>query len=541
LVLPNAVSQPMIGGHLQPGSTAITSRPLRTPKTLLALAAAVLAALALRLVLLAGPQTELEADEAIVGLMARHILQGERPLFYYMQPYMGSLEAYLVAAVFALMGSSSFALKLVPLVASLLFTGLVFETGRRIGGRGVALASALYVAVPPAFLGLWSLKTRGGYIEVLVIGQLLILLGMEAGKRRELDVKTGMALGFLSGLGVWVNPLLGVYLLPIWGYLVLVMRRRLLGVGLFVAVVAGVAGALPLIVFNLGNGLATAGAMAGGPSSPQEVAVRAVRLFRYSLPVLLGFSPASSSLTFFWPAFHSSPGAWAVVLPTMVVLACSLLVARWRGLMDLFQGRGEGADGRNLILLLVVAVPMAFVASRFGDLFSEPRYLLPLYSAVPLVFAGFSRLGGPGRRLLPLAAAGALCLNIYSLLSLDTRLNQPDTAVGSTAANRAALIDYLVANDRTHIYTDYWLAYPLAFESSEMVIPSVSSGGYNRYIPYAHYVSVVSNPAFVFVAGSKEEGEELSKWRERGVTARSERVGVYSVYWQAVPLEAARP
>jgi len=225
----------------------------------------------------------------------------------------------------------------------------------------------------------------------------------------------------------------------------------------------------------------------------------------------------------------------------MLVLACGLLASHWRGLIGLFRGRVEGADVRNPVLLLAMAVPMAFVASRFGDLFSEPRYLLPLYSAVPLVFAGLSRLSGPGQRLLPLVTVGALCLNTYSILALDPRLNQPDTAVGSTAANRAELIDYLVEHDRTHIYADYWLAYPLAFESNERVIPSVSSGGFNRYIPYAHYVSVVPNPAFVFVAGSKEESEGLARWRERGVKAKSERVGPYSVYWQAVPLEAARP
>jgi hypothetical protein len=44
------------------------------------------------------------ADEAIVALMARHILQGERPIFFYGQAYMGSLDAYLVALGFLLFG-----------------------------------------------------------------------------------------------------------------------------------------------------------------------------------------------------------------------------------------------------------------------------------------------------------------------------------------------------------------------------------------------------------------------------------------------------
>ena len=40
----------------------------------------------------------LEPDEAVVGLMAKHISEGrELPVFYYGQPYLGSLEAFLVA------------------------------------------------------------------------------------------------------------------------------------------------------------------------------------------------------------------------------------------------------------------------------------------------------------------------------------------------------------------------------------------------------------------------------------------------------------
>ena len=106
-----------------------------------ALLAVLLLALGLRWLLLLGPHGEMEADEAIVGLMGLHILQGERPAFYYMQPYMGSLEAYLAAGSFALLGSSPLTLKLVPLLASVAFVGLIYATGVRIGGRPVGLAS----------------------------------------------------------------------------------------------------------------------------------------------------------------------------------------------------------------------------------------------------------------------------------------------------------------------------------------------------------------------------------------------------------------
>ncbi len=51
-----------------------------------ALGVIVVAGVALRLVVLSSPLGELDADEAVTGLMARHIaFLGERPLFYWGQ------------------------------------------------------------------------------------------------------------------------------------------------------------------------------------------------------------------------------------------------------------------------------------------------------------------------------------------------------------------------------------------------------------------------------------------------------------------------
>ena len=65
-----------------------------------------------RLVLLNHNQAGIESDEAIIGLMGKHILEdGEFPIFYYGQAYMGSLEAILTSLSFKLFGISNFSLK----------------------------------------------------------------------------------------------------------------------------------------------------------------------------------------------------------------------------------------------------------------------------------------------------------------------------------------------------------------------------------------------------------------------------------------------
>jgi hypothetical protein len=46
------------------------------------------------------------------GLQAEHILRGELPVYYYAQPYMGSLEAYLAALIFLFTGPAVWAMRL---------------------------------------------------------------------------------------------------------------------------------------------------------------------------------------------------------------------------------------------------------------------------------------------------------------------------------------------------------------------------------------------------------------------------------------------
>jgi hypothetical protein len=82
-------------------------RHVKVPSTRWVLVSIILLGIALRLYLLFSSQVIIEADEALVGLQAFGILRGERPIFYPGQAYGGSLESYLVAAVFHWPGKST--------------------------------------------------------------------------------------------------------------------------------------------------------------------------------------------------------------------------------------------------------------------------------------------------------------------------------------------------------------------------------------------------------------------------------------------------
>src|SRR6187397_2826021 len=80
------------------------------------------------------PLAAFDSDQAITGLMAKHLAELRAfPVFYYGQNYLLAVEAWLAAAVFAFTGASVTALRLPLLainiaIAWLLLRGFVRET-----------------------------------------------------------------------------------------------------------------------------------------------------------------------------------------------------------------------------------------------------------------------------------------------------------------------------------------------------------------------------------------------------------------------------
>ena len=183
------------------------------------LAFAVVAAAVLRAGVLASDSLGvLDSDEAVVGLMARHALDGELPAFFWGQSYGGTLEPLLAALVFAVAGSGVLALKLVPILLFAAAGVLVWLIGRRtIGERGAAIAVLLF-AIGPAYVVWWSTKERGFYGVTLVLSLVVVLLVLRL--RDRVERRDLALLGVALGLGWWTNAMIGFIALPALCWLV---------------------------------------------------------------------------------------------------------------------------------------------------------------------------------------------------------------------------------------------------------------------------------------------------------------------------------
>jgi hypothetical protein len=120
-------------------------------------------ALARVVIALSPPLRETYYDEALTGLMSLEIQRGVPQVFYWGQPYLGAVDAYLAAAAFRIFGPSTLALRLGTAWVSLFWVWAAWRIGRRVAGERWGLLAGIQVAMPPIFLTFGQLSSRLAY------------------------------------------------------------------------------------------------------------------------------------------------------------------------------------------------------------------------------------------------------------------------------------------------------------------------------------------------------------------------------------------
>src|SRR3972149_6035024 len=434
---------------------------IKNPKSYLVPALIVLLSVVYKLVLLAFNAVPFNGDEGVIALMARHILQGERPIFFYGQAYLGSTDAWLAAFSFSIFGQSVLAIRLVQVA---LFVGTLITTyrvARRMGlTEGASRVAMLLLALPPTLLTLYTTATLGGYGETLLLGNVLILIAMGLPQpithwRHAIRY---LLFGLIAGFAFWTFPLILIYLVPIsiW----LFTRYGLKGWRGYASALLGLlVGSAPwwLALIQSGGGLIaelTGSAVAGSVAAPTFLASLTLRLLNF---FLFGAS-AWFGLRYPWSADFVLPAIGFFVL----AIHFGALVYAIR--------RGPRILGGVIGVLLVT-----FLITPFGG---DPsgRYFLPLYLPLVIFTARVLQWICNEKKMF-----GALLLILilgYNVTgTLSAASNQPpgittqfDPVTWIDHQYDQALIDFLLAHGETRGYTNYWVQTPIAFLSNEQVI-----------------------------------------------------------------------
>jgi hypothetical protein len=448
-----------------------------------------------------------DADQAVIGLMAHHILLGERPLFYWGQPYTASIDAYVAAVLFALFGRSDLLLHIAPLTASLFFVLFTVLLGYRIYGAGVAVLTAFYLSLAPTLLVTWSLWAGSGYLEVMALGAGAFLLALPSctGEQRA-SWRLPLSF-FLLGVGFWLQPIAVYYLLGllalcagrVWAaWRVPVLRPVLLA---SVAACSGafLLGMAPLLVFNLQHQGATLSYLANRGNHLDYPAVF-LRTSLWAGPVVVGTAPATTSVAYFTTFVHSHLLLYGLGLMVVLWLLWRAAACRDALLARLRQFASPRVAPEMALLVLALASLAAFLSSSWGAeqwSATEPRYLLPLYGAAPLLIRGALPTVMRWKQWL-LASALMLGLCGTNLFVDSTAFSRPDPR---------PLAAVLESQDIPVVYGDYWTIYPLMYVSDERIIgvavrEDLGNLHNNRYSSYLRIAAASQHIAWVVQTGS---------------------------------------
>jgi len=528
----------------------------------------------LKLALLATDAVPFNSDEAVVGLMARHIRQGERPAFFYGQAYLGSLDAWLVAIAFSIFGQSVSSIRLVQIA---LFAGTLittYQVARRFGlDAWTSRLAAMLMGLPPTLLTLYTTATLGGYGETLLFGNILILIAFSIGAPVGRHPYAGQApflpwgvqkvfppqldcggssataagtvtqhpdanraqfmrwgvLGFIAGFTFWTFGLILIYLIPlsIW----LLVRHRLAAWREYIVAAAGfVVGSAPwwLAIAQLGGSVVTelaGAAVAGTVTAPvwlDSVGVRLINFFVFGLSAWMG-------LRYPWsPEF---------VIPVIGVAVLAIYAAAHAAAIRHASGILWGMIG--VLLLTYLITPFG------GD--PSGRYFLPLYLPLSIFTAMLlARLRGVWHgRLVGLLVALIIGYNVAGSTLAATQqppgiTTQFDRVTWIDHDRNQELIDFLLAHNETHGYTNYWVAYPIAFLSGEQIVGAARLPYHldlsytrrdDRYPPYSQAVAESLRAFYITTNHPRLDGLIRDRLWALGVTFDEKTIGSYHIFY----------
>ena len=511
------------------------------------------------------------SDEAIVALMARHILQGEMPIFFYGQSYMGSFDAFLVAAGFSLFGEHVWVIRFVQ---GLLYAG-VLVTGARLGevvfgSKCVGALTAWFLAIPNVILTLYTTVSLGGYVEALLLGNVILLTGLSIEKKIRLRCpvpgKELFLWGVLAGFGLWVFGLTLIYSIPV-GVLLLArlfqqtrdVRGFVFGTAVwrFLAWVAlgFTLGAAPWWVYAAQHGFQHLVMELGGSAVNVEQASWLLRALQHTRNLIL----------FGGTAIFGMRPSWAIEWLGLPLLPAAL--AFWVGVVVHTVTRVKSGQPHRFEATMLVGVMLvfsaAFVFTPFG-VDPSGRYFVPLMVLLSLFAADMivrlaDQHGSWAYGLLLLI----LAYHAWGIVQSAERYPPGLTTqfLEITQVNHddmEELIAFLTAQDEMRGYTNYWVAYPLAFLSDEELIfiprlPYHEDFRYtprdDRYRPYDDLVEQAGRVAYITTKHPLLNDVLREAFASRNATWDEVQIGDYSVFYNLskvirpdeIPLEERAP
>jgi hypothetical protein len=443
---------------------AIGGRSWRRPSrgALLVLALAIVIVIARSAVYTIYEQAFFDSDQAIVGLMARHLAEGRAfPLFYYGQTYMLVVDAWVAAPIFLLAGATVSSLHAALVLMNVVAVALMIVCLDRAGVRPIAaIAAVLYVALAPP-LTTASLIEAGANIGPLIYVSLLWLL-----RRRPLWFGLVLGVGFLNReFTIYAVPVL--LLGEVWSRTIWTRARVRFWIVAAAATLATWQGIQGLKPYSDMMGPGTRGLLVGGEAGSQvgNISDR-VAIVPAELPGRLGAMvwlhlPGLWGARYMPDAIGSQGHRW-LFWPMAAIFAMALIRVAMHGR----RGPPGPDDGYGWYLLGTgVVAAAAYVLTRPADGVVHRYLLLTLFIPVGITAL---HLAHEPRRALRAITLAFTC--VWALSSGVDHWHQVTRYWGGHEGNEMRdLANALEARGIHVAQSGYWKAYKLSFLTQERV------------------------------------------------------------------------
>ncbi len=409
-----------------------------------------------RLPQLLSPDFMLDGDECIMGIMAKHFVEGRTiPFFFYGQNYgFAFIEVLVISAGYLLFGMSDYVVKLS--VFAMWIAGVIFfyKTLLHISNNNklAALGFTLLFILTPAW-ALWSMKARGGYITAFLFSNIVLYISLRNRDRNNRLVWIGAgvasAIIFFSQ-PLWLPGLLPFVVLGIWkGGTMRNMFLYLSGIAVITALI---------FIVKMGVSAYWQPDVIPGIVYPFKVVCR----FTYY------------NFTGFYYLQNAMDAPPVINLFVYLFSAC-LCLALVAGICIII------VKARKAYLQLVAAVLSVIGAFAYFFIIdiTSPRYALPLTGyAILLLFIVWQHAKGKAKLvanglLVALLFSGGVSLYYFKDYKFEI--------------NKAVIQDAITKIEErgiTHVYaTDPLLYWNFVFYSKEKIIGR-HRGSIDRYIPY---------------------------------------------------------
>lgn len=460
--------------------------------------------LGIRLWIMTGRLGAIDSDEAITGLMARHLLDGEFRAFFWRLSYSGTIITYPVALSFKLFGTSRFALELPYLLMSAGATVCIWRLGLRFLRSFQAVFAALTFWLWPALCVWIGVKPLIFYVPTLLLGVGVMLCALRAIERPRGWIDW-CALGLLAGVGWWTSPNIVYFAVPaaLW---LLLFHWRSLWPRAVLSVPFAIVGALPWIWNDVTYGFDSLQAKAGARGTYLD---HLGYFFTHALPAALGMRAP------FTGSWIIGPGHLLLYVIVLGLLALSV----WLGIRE----RSIAAIGLLTLPFLFAFVPVA--SNLNSDVIGNGRYF---YFFTPFLALAVGRVARPVAPACVLAVA----LAVSSVWGFAQIYDHRDGIGGAPSLDR--VIEALERGGHHEVFASFWVSSRLTFESEERVIAVATDLG-PSFQGFEDRVRHAKLPVYV---GMRDRNpfdplpDLRRRAKERGITLRETTVGEYVI---AVP------